>query len=150
MKKISLVLALIALVAGFFIFDLHQLLTLDGIKGSLGQIESWRANAPLLAAGIYFGIYILVTALSLPGAAIMTLVGGALFGLGWGLLLVSFASSIGALLAFLVSRYVLRDWVQSRFGDRLKTINEGIEKEGSIPSLMGSKKRVRFICSPYD
>ncbi|MBV1913991.1 MAG: FAD-dependent oxidoreductase [Pseudomonadales bacterium] len=132
MKKISLVLVLIALMAGFFIFDLHQLLTLDGIKGSLGQIESWRANAPLLAAGIYFGIYILVTALSLPGAAIMTLVGGALFGLGWGLLLVSFASSIGALLAFLVSRYVLRDWVQSRFGDRLKTINEGIEKEGSF------------------
>ena len=132
MKKIILVLALALLMAGFFIFDLHQLLTLDGIKGSLDQIQSWQAEAPLLTAGIYFGIYILVTALSLPGAAIMTLVGGALFGLGWGLLLVSFASSIGALLAFLVSRYVLRDWVQSRFGDRLKTINEGIEKEGSF------------------
>ncbi|MDF1643353.1 MAG: FAD-dependent oxidoreductase [Pseudomonadales bacterium] len=132
MKKIILVLALALLVTGFFIFDLHQLLTLDGIKGSLDQIESWRSEAPLVTAGIYFGIYIAVTALSLPGAAIMTLVGGALFGLGWGLLLVSFASSIGALLAFLVSRYVLRDWVQSRFGDRLKTINEGIEKEGSF------------------
>ena len=132
MKKIILVLALALLMAGFFIFDLHQLLTLDGVKGSLDQIETWRAEAPLLTAGIYFGIYIVVTALSLPGAAIMTLVGGALFGLGWGLLLVSFASSIGALLAFLVSRYVLRDWVQSRFGDRLKTINEGIEKEGSF------------------
>ena len=132
MKKIILVLALALLMAGFFIFDLHQLLTLDGVKGSLDQIQSWQAEAPLLTAGIYFGIYILVTALSLPGAAIMTLVGGALFGLGWGLLLVSFASSIGALLAFLVSRYVLRDWVQSRFGDRLKTINEGIEKEGSF------------------
>ena len=132
MKKIILVLALALLMAGFFIFDLHQLLTLDGIKGSLDQIQSWQAEAPLLTAGIYFGIYIVVTALSLPGAAIMTLVGGALFGLGWGLLLVSFASSIGALLAFLVSRYVLRDWVQSRFGDRLKTINEGIEKEGSF------------------
>ena len=132
MKKIILVLVVIALMAGFFIFDLHQLLTLDGIKGSLGQIESWRAESPLLAAGIYFGVYVLVTALSLPGAAIMTLVGGALFGLVWGLLLVSFASSIGATLAFLVSRYVLRDWVQSRFGDRLKAINEGIEKEGSF------------------
>ena len=132
MKKIILALVVIALIAGFFIFDLHQLLTLEGIKGSLGQIESWRAESPLLAAGIFFGIYVLVTALSLPGAAVMTLVGGALFGLGWGLLLVSFASSIGATLAFLVSRYVLRDWVQSRFGDRLKAINEGIEKEGSF------------------
>lgn len=132
MKKIILVMALALLIAGFFIFDLHQLLTLEGIKGSLGQIESWRANAPLLTAGIYFGIYVLITALSLPGAAIMTLVGGALFGLGWGLLLVSFASSIGATLAFLVSRYVLRDWVQSRFGDRLQVINDGIEKEGSF------------------
>ena len=92
MKKIILVLVLALLMAGFFIFDLHQFLTLDGIKGSLDQIESWRAEAPLVTAGIYFGIYIAVTALSLPGAAIMTLVGGALFGLGWGLLLVSFAT----------------------------------------------------------
>ena len=136
MKKIILVLALVLLMAGFFIFDLHQLLTLDGIKGSLDKIESWQAEAPLLTAGFYFGIYILVTALSLPGAAIMTLAGGALFGLGWGLLLVSFASSIGALLAFLVSRYVLRDWVQSRFGERLK------------PLMRELKKRAPFISSP--
>jgi len=132
MKKIILVAALIGVIAGFFIFDLHQLLTLDGIKGSLGQIQDWRAQTPVLAAAIYFGVYVIITALSLPGAAIMTLVGGALFGLGWGLLLVSFASSIGALLAFLVSRYVLRDWVQSKFGERLIAINEGVKKDGAF------------------
>jgi uncharacterized membrane protein YdjX (TVP38/TMEM64 family) len=82
--------------------------------------------------GAYMGIYILVTSLSLSGAAVMTLAGGALFGLVTGTLIVSFASTIGATLACFVARFVLRDWVQGRFGNKLKTINEGIEKEGSF------------------
>jgi pyruvate/2-oxoglutarate dehydrogenase complex dihydrolipoamide dehydrogenase (E3) component/uncharacterized membrane protein YdjX (TVP38/TMEM64 family) len=132
MKKIGLVILLSLLIAGFFVFDLHHILTLDGIKGSLEQFESWRTSSPLLAVAGFFGIYVLVTALSLPGAAVMTLVGGALFGLLWGTVIISFASSIGALLAFLVSRYLLQDTVQSKFGDRLKTLNEGIEKDGAF------------------
>jgi len=80
----------------------------------------------------FFGVYVLVTALSLPGAAIMTLVAGALFGLLWGVVIVSFASTIGATAAFLVSRFLLRDWVQGKFGDKLKTINEGVEREGAF------------------
>ena len=132
MKKVGLVILLCVLIAGFFVFDLHHILTLEGIKGSLSQFESWRTSSPLLAVAGFFGIYVLVTALSLPGAAVMTLVGGALFGLLWGTVIISFASSIGALLAFLVSRYLLQETVQSKFGDRLKTLNEGVEKDGAF------------------
>lgn len=132
MKKFGLIVLLGVLMAGFFVFDLHHILTLDGIKGSLGEFQNWRDSSPLLAVGAFFAIYVLVTALSLPGAAVMTLVGGALFGLLWGTLIISFASSIGALLAFLVSRYLLQDTVQSKFGDRLKAFNAGIEKDGAF------------------
>ena len=132
MKKLGLIALLGVLIAGFFIFDLHHILTLDGIKSSLGGFQNWRDSSPLLAVGAFFAIYVLVTALSLPGAAVMTLVGGALFGLLWGTLIISFASSIGALLAFLVSRYLLQDTVQSKFGDRLKAFNAGIEKDGGF------------------
>ncbi|CAA0096174.1 Mercuric reductase [Halioglobus japonicus] len=132
MKKIGLIILLCVLIAGFFAFDLQHILTLEGIKGSLDQFQGWRTSSPLLAVGAFFGIYVLVTALSLPGAAVMTLVGGALFGLLWGTVIISFASSIGALLAFLVSRYLLQDSVQSKFGDRLKTLNEGVEKDGAF------------------
>ena len=132
MKKTALVVVLGSLIAAFFLFDLHHVLTLDGIKASLGEFQDWRAASPLLAAGAFFSVYVFVTALSLPGAAIMTLVGGALFGLFWGTVVISFASSIGALLAFLASRYLLRDTVQSRFGDRLKALNAGMEKDGAF------------------
>ncbi|GAA0794218.1 FAD-dependent oxidoreductase [Marinobacterium sediminicola] len=132
MKKL-LTLAAIAVVAtAFFMLDLHHWLTLEGLKSGLSQFEHWRTQSPLLTAGSFFLLYILVTALSLPGAAIMTLAGGALFGLWQGVLLVSFASTIGATLAFLVSRYLLRDWVQSRFGARLDAINRGIERDGAL------------------
>src|SRR5436190_17528809 len=83
-------------------------------------------------AASFFAIYVLVTGLSLPGAAMLTLVAGALFGLLWGVVIVSFASTMGATLAFLASRYLLRDWVQARFGDKLKTINQGVEREGAF------------------
>ncbi|MEP2617445.1 MAG: FAD-dependent oxidoreductase [Marinomonas sp.] len=132
MKKIGLLVIIAVLAAVFFHFNLHQLLTLDGLKSGLDTFEAWRAESPLLIGGAFLVLYVIVTALSLPGAAIMTLAAGALFGLGWGLLIVSFASSIGATLAFLVSRYLLQDAVQKRFGDRLKAFNEGIEKEGAF------------------
>ena len=132
MKKIGLLVIIAVLAAVFFYFDLHKLLTLDGLKSGLDTFEAWRAESPFLISGAFLVLYVIVTALSLPGAAIMTLAAGALFGLGWGLLIVSFASSIGATLAFLVSRYLLQDMVQKRFGDRLKAFNEGIEKEGAF------------------
>jgi pyruvate/2-oxoglutarate dehydrogenase complex dihydrolipoamide dehydrogenase (E3) component/uncharacterized membrane protein YdjX (TVP38/TMEM64 family) len=131
-KKTALAFLVGSLIAAFFLFDLHHILTLDGIKASLGEFQSWRSASPLLAAGAFFSVYVFVTALSLPGAAVMTLVGGALFGLFWGTVIISFASSIGALLAFLVSRYLLRDTVQSKFGDRLKALNTGMEKDGAF------------------
>ncbi len=132
MKKILVIIIVIALAAGFFALDLHQALTLESLKSSRAQFESWRAASPFLVAAGFFAIYVLVTSLSLPGAAVMTLAAGALFGLWWGTLIVSFASSIGATLAFLVARFLLRDTVQRRFGDRLKAINDGMAREGAL------------------
>lgn len=129
-KIIFLVLGL--LIAAFFLFDIQQYLTLSSIKESLTSFEAWRSQNPLLVSLGFFAVYIVITALSLPGAAVMTLAAGALFGLWWGLLIVSFASTIGATLAFLVSRFLLQDWVQQRFGNRLQAINNGIEKEGGF------------------
>lgn len=131
-KKLVMVVAGGALVAIFFAFDLQQYLTLDYLKASQAQFAELYHAKPVLVIGGYMGIYILVTALSLPGAAILTLAGGALFGLVTGLVVVSFASSIGATLACFVARFVLRDWVQNKFGDKLSTINEGIDKEGAF------------------
>ncbi len=132
MKKFIIVLVIIGAVIAFFAFDLNQYLTLEHIKDNQVKFQQWRDSAPVWVSLSFFALYVLVTALSLPGAAIMTLVAGALFGLGWGLLLVSFASTIGATLAFLISRYLLRDSVQKRFADRLKPINKGIEREGAF------------------
>jgi pyruvate/2-oxoglutarate dehydrogenase complex dihydrolipoamide dehydrogenase (E3) component/uncharacterized membrane protein YdjX (TVP38/TMEM64 family) len=132
MKKILLVVVVVALGIAFFALGLQRYLTLEALKASQGQFEAWRATSPVLVAGAFFALYVAVTALSLPGAAVMTLAAGALFGLAWGTVIVSFASSIGATLAFLVSRYVLRDTVQRRFGDRLKAINEGMAREGAL------------------
>ena len=113
-------------------FALFRYLDLQYLKSQQDNISAAFQHHPLLTAGIYFGIYVLVTALSLPGAAVMTLAGGAVFGLLWGTVVVSFASTIGATLAFLVSRYLLRDMVQTRFRDKLKTVNAGIEKDGAF------------------
>lgn len=132
MKKIGLLVCIFALAVGFFYFDLNQLLTLDGLKSGLVQFETWRSDSPIFVGGVFLLLYVIVTALSLPGAVIMTLAAGALFGLFWGTLIVSFASSIGATLAFLVSRYLLQDTVQSRFGDRLKAFNEGVARDGAF------------------
>ncbi len=132
MKRILLILFISALVAAYFAFDLGRWLTLDALKASRDSFAALYETAPLAVIGVYFLIYVAVTALSLPGAVVMTLAGGALFGLWVGLLVVSFASSIGATLAFLASRLLLRDWVQGRFGDRLAAVNAGIAKDGAF------------------
>jgi pyruvate/2-oxoglutarate dehydrogenase complex dihydrolipoamide dehydrogenase (E3) component/uncharacterized membrane protein YdjX (TVP38/TMEM64 family) len=132
MKKMVVLGLVLALVLAFFAFDLNQLLTLEGLKAGLARIKTLRTESPLRVALVYFVGYVLVTALSLPGAVVMTLAGGALFGLAGGTLLVSFASSLGATLAFLASRFLLRDLVQARFGNRLKAINDGMAKDGPM------------------
>lgn len=132
MKKVILLTVISAIAAGFFYFDLDHLLTLEGLKNGLSQFESWRASHPFFVGGAFLLLYVVVAALSLPGAAVMTIAAGALFGLVWGTVIVSFASSIGATLAFLVSRYLLKDSVQKRFAERLKPINEGIKKDGAF------------------
>ncbi|HEX4878925.1 MAG TPA: VTT domain-containing protein, partial [Limnobacter sp.] len=131
MKKIVLLLLLAAVVTTFA-FDLHTLLTLESLKASLADFRAFQAESPWLVIGVYFAAYVVVTAFSIPGAAVMTLAGGALFGLLQGLVIVSFASTLGATLAFLGARYLLRDAVQARFGARLKAINAGVEKEGAF------------------
>ena len=130
--KLILIGVIAALVAGFVFFDLGQYFSLDYLKSQQAAIDATFLAHPLLTAGGFFLIYVAVTGLSLPGAAIMTLAAGAIFGLLWGTVIVSFASTLGATLAFLVSRFVLRDMVQAKFGDKLKAINAGIEKDGAF------------------
>jgi pyruvate/2-oxoglutarate dehydrogenase complex dihydrolipoamide dehydrogenase (E3) component/uncharacterized membrane protein YdjX (TVP38/TMEM64 family) len=132
LRKILLATVIAAVVALYFGFDFGRYFSLDAFKVRQEAIENWRAAQPLTAALLFFLAYVAVTGLSLPGAAMMTLVAGAIFGLFWGTILVSFASSIGATLAFLASRFLLRDWVQSRFGERLRAINSGVAKEGGF------------------
>jgi pyruvate/2-oxoglutarate dehydrogenase complex dihydrolipoamide dehydrogenase (E3) component/uncharacterized membrane protein YdjX (TVP38/TMEM64 family) len=131
-QRLILLLALLAAIAAFIALDLGRYLSLEYFKSQQAAIENWRAPQPGTAALIFFLAYVAVTGLSLPGAAVMTLAAGAIFGLLWGTVLVSFASSLGATLAFLVSRFLLRDWVQGRFGERLRAINLGVEKEGGF------------------
>ena len=132
-KKRLLLLALIVVaIAAFFAFDLKQYLSLEFFQASRARIDAFYASHPWQTAMAFFAVYVAVTALSLPGAAIMTLIAGAIFGVITGTVLVSFASSIGATLAFLVSRFLLRDWVRSRIGERLKAIDEGVAKEGGF------------------
>ena len=132
MKRLLLVLLILALVASFFVFDLGRFLTLESLKQSQSDFAALKMQSPWLVAIVSFVLYVIAAALSLPGALIMTLAMGALFGLVMGTLLVSFASSIGATLAFLASRFLLRDTVQRRFGDKLKAINEGVAKDGAL------------------
>jgi pyruvate/2-oxoglutarate dehydrogenase complex dihydrolipoamide dehydrogenase (E3) component/uncharacterized membrane protein YdjX (TVP38/TMEM64 family) len=128
-----LVLALIVVaVAAFFAAGGQRYFTFESIKAQQAAIQGYYAAKPLQTALLYFLVYVAVTGLSLPGAAVLTLVGGAIFGLLWGTLIVSFASSLGATLAFLASRFLLRDWVQQRFARYLRPINEGVAKEGAF------------------
>jgi dihydrolipoamide dehydrogenase len=130
--RLLVVIVLVSAIVAFFALDLGRYVSIEFFRAQQAAIESYVANRPLASSIAFFLIYVAVTGLSLPGAAIMTLVAGAVFGLLWGLILVSFASSIGATVAFLVARFLLRDWVQARFGDKLKTINRGVEREGAF------------------
>ncbi|AZZ45131.1 pyridine nucleotide-disulfide oxidoreductase [Pseudomonadaceae bacterium SI-3] len=130
-RKIAVLALILVLLAGFFVFDMGQYLSLDAIKAQQAALDAQVEVHPWLAGGVFFLGYVLVTALSLPGAALMTLVGGALFGLFGGTLLVSFASTLGATLAMLLSRYLLRSWVQARFRQRLAKIDQGVNREGA-------------------
>ncbi|TRD11977.1 pyridine nucleotide-disulfide oxidoreductase [Erythrobacter insulae] len=130
MKKILIIAAIAALIAAYFIFDLGEVFTVEGIKTEVDRAASFYNENPALVLGVFFLIYVGVTAASLPGAAILTLAAGALFGVLIGTVLVSFASTAGATLAFLSSRYVLRDTIESKFGERLKAINSGLERDG--------------------
>lgn len=124
-------LALLAVVL-YQYFDLGKLLTLESLKSSRDTLVALYQNKPLATLLSFFAIYVAATALSFPGATILTLAAGAMFGLGVGLVVVSFASSLGALLAFLTARYLLRDTVQARFGKQLAPINEGMKRDGTF------------------
>ncbi|MEE9434872.1 MAG: FAD-dependent oxidoreductase [Sphingorhabdus sp.] len=132
LKKLLLVTIIAAAIASYFWFDLGQYMSLEYFKAQQAEFAANYANNPWLFLGGFFLIYVAMAALSLPGAAILTLVAGALFGLLTGTILVSFASTIGATLAFLSSRFLLGDWVQGRFGGRLKAINDGLERDGAF------------------
>jgi len=130
--RLVLVAAVAGLVGAFFFFDLGEYASLAYLKQVHGDALAYVAENPVQSSLGYFIVYVIVTGLSLPGAAIMTLAGGAVFGLLWGVVLVSFASTVGASIAMLISRTLLRDWVQSRFSDQLGTVNAGLDKDGEF------------------
>jgi pyruvate/2-oxoglutarate dehydrogenase complex dihydrolipoamide dehydrogenase (E3) component/uncharacterized membrane protein YdjX (TVP38/TMEM64 family) len=121
-----------ALITAFFAFDLGRYFSLESVKAQQAALDAWYQAHPGRTALIYFVVYVALTGLSLPGAAILTLAGGAIFGLLWGTLIVSFASSIGATIAFFASRFLFRDAIQRRFGDKLRAVNAGVEREGAF------------------
>lgn len=131
-NKVLLFAVIAVAVAAFFALGLQHYISLDYFQSQRAAIEAEVAAHPLRAGLLFFAAYVAVTGLSLPGAAIMTLVAGAVFGLLWGTLIVSFASTLGATFAFLSARFLLRDWVQQKFGDRLRAINDGVEREGGF------------------
>jgi len=132
LKKILILIIIVCLIAAVKIFHLDQYLTLSYLKGSLDSLKSLYENHMLIVITGYFLIYVITTSLSLPGASALGIAGGALFGFWTATIVVSFASTIGATLACLVSRFLLRDWIQNKFGDRVRKVNEGIEKEGAF------------------
>ena len=131
-NKLLLLIVIVLAVIAFFFFDLHQYFTLEAVKAQRqGLVDQFQAN-PFKIAFAFFLVYVAVAGLSLPGALLLTLLGGAIFGLFWGTIIVSFASSVGATLAFLASRFILRDSIKAKFGDKLAAIDEGVSKEGAF------------------
>lgn len=130
-KKIILGVIFVSLIVLLGV-NFGQYLTLDNAKAQQAELAAFIADNFVVAAASYFLAYVAITAFSIPGAAVVTLLGAALFGFWTSLLLVSFASTIGATLAFLSSRYLLRDWVQTKFGDKLNAINQGVERDGAF------------------
>ena len=131
-SRLAVLLAVAALVGAYFALDGQRYLNFETLKAQVSAAQSLYERYPLQTAGGYFLLYVAVAGLSVPGAVPLTLAGGAVFGLLWGTVIVSFASTLGATLAFLVSRFLLRDWVQGRFGERLRAINRGVEREGAF------------------
>lgn len=131
-QKISLLAAIALLIVAYFIFDLGQYFTLEQLKSQQAALSEYRANHPVAIALIYMLAYVVFTALSLPGAVLLTLSGGAIFGVLLGTVLAVFSASIGATLAFLIARYLVGDWVQARYGNRLEAINKGVDREGGF------------------
>ncbi len=131
-KKLAIVGVIAVIIVLFFALDMQQYLNLSYIKESRENFQALLARHPVLVTGAFFIVYVGVTALSLPGAAVMTLAGGALFGFWAGVVLVSFASSIGATLACAVARYLFRDWTRNKLGAWYDKINAGIQKEGAF------------------
>ena len=130
--RILIVGLIVAALVSYFLFDLDQYLTLEYVQSSLADIRAFKDENFALAATSYFVAYVVITGLSIPAAIIVTLMGGAIFGLFWGTLLASFGSSIGATLAFLATRFLLQDWVQHKFGDYLAPLNRGMKKDGNF------------------
>jgi uncharacterized membrane protein YdjX (TVP38/TMEM64 family) len=131
-KKLVLVAAIVGLVLAFWAFGLGRYFTLSYLRDSVDSLKSVYIEHQILVIAVYFLIYVLAASLSLPGAVVLTLAGGALFGVLVGTLIVSFASTTGATLACLVSRFLLRDWVQGKFSDKAAKINEGVGREGAF------------------
>ncbi|UVW30047.1 FAD-dependent oxidoreductase [Massilia sp. H6] len=131
-KQLIFIALLVAAIGAYFAFDLGQYFTLEFLKARQQAFQAYYDANPVRAIGVFFGLYVLVTALSLPGAALMTLAGGALFGLGAGTLIVSFASAIGATLAFFVSRYFLRDWTRQHFRSQADAIDKNVARDGAF------------------
>jgi pyruvate/2-oxoglutarate dehydrogenase complex dihydrolipoamide dehydrogenase (E3) component/uncharacterized membrane protein YdjX (TVP38/TMEM64 family) len=129
-SRLLIISLLILLIAAAVYFDLHQSITLENFKARQAEANNWVTANPFIAAISYLTLYIAVTAVNIPGAAAMTLIAGALFGVVQGVIIVSFASTIGATLAFLLSRHLLRDFVEQRFGKAISRINKGIDKDG--------------------
>lgn len=132
MKKFLLLIVVLTVAVAFSYFDLGQVLNLENLKGQQEAINTQYNSSPLLVITMFFAIYVVATAVSFPGAVILTLAAGAIFGIWVGTVIVSFASAIGATLAFLASRYLLRDWVHSRFGIRMKVLNDGMIRDGAF------------------
>ena len=130
--KMLLLVCAAGLIGIFFYFELQHYFTLEMLQERKDQLGAYYEANRLLTAGLFLAIYVLIAALSLPGALIMTLTGGAIFGLMWGTILVSIASTTGATLAFMASRYLLGHSVQKKIKDKLETINRGIEREGAF------------------
>lgn len=129
-QRLILIIIFVLAITLFYVFDVGQYLTLEGIKAQQAAFADRYAAHPFMVALAFTLVYVAVTALSLPSAALLTLLAGALFGFGWGLLIVSLASTTGATLAFLAARYILRDTIQSQYADKLKGINDNFKKEG--------------------
>ena len=131
-RRLWILAGITLVVAAFFISGAHQWLTLDNLRANQAEFQRWFGERPLLVGGGFFLIYTLMAGLSLPGATLLTLLGGALFGFGWGLLIISFASSLGATLAFLIARTLARGPLERRFATQLDSINRGIQREGAL------------------